>query len=116
MSEFKSLSWLNVDKRVQYLALNHMYKIYNGTAPSYLCDIDLVSQPHNTRGSKLAYVVPRVNSKGAQSFKFNAVKLWNHLPHNIKSVENSSTLFKQKCKVFCLSQQEQDAANIFVKL
>ena len=51
-----------------------MFNIFNNVAPSYMCDINLISHRHNTRQSDSAYVVPRVKGQGSKSFKFNGSK------------------------------------------
>ena len=97
-TEFISLDWLNVEKRVDYLALCNMYKLSQGTAPSYLrTNVNLVAHTHNTRSSYLSYSIPQVKTQGSKTFNFNAIKLWNNLPTGIKTSQNISG-FKTKCK------------------
>ena len=65
-SELDSVGFLNVDKRVKQLRLNHVFKIFNGTFPSYLLDhFHKISESHryNTRGSSKDFFVPRVSSR-----------------------------------------------------
>jgi hypothetical protein len=111
--EFKKIRWLNVSERINYLSLGLMYNIHRKTAPSYLCNIQPVSHSHNTRKSKLSYIVPSIQTQGSNSFKYNAVKLWNNLPLNIKESENKDS-FKTKCKAHLMRKLEQVERSDFV--
>ena len=82
--DFNKLKWLNVSFRVDYLTLNLMYSIHTKCAPSYLCNVEPVNHQYSTRRSSQAYVLPNVKSQGSKTFIFNAVKLWNELPGNVK--------------------------------
>ena len=71
-SEFDSVGFLNVDNRVNN-RLNHVFKIFNGTSPSYLQDhCHKVSESHryNIRGVSENFVVPRVSSQASTTFFF----------------------------------------------
>jgi len=84
VDEFKSVGMLPVEYRVHQITLNHMYNINRGLAPEYMVNsFQLLDSSHQTRNSTLSYVVPRVNSFGLKSFKYNGVKLWNNLPTHI---------------------------------
>ena len=86
-NEFKIVNWLPVEKRVQQLNVNHMFKIFNNTAPSYLSEqFERVQNQHHyqTRGSSHNFIVPGVNSAGRYSFSFVDAKNWNNLPGHIK--------------------------------
>lgn len=100
-TEIKQLGWLPVPGRVTQINLNHMYKITNDLAPNYLSS-DMIRTSdihgHNTRKSLFSYLVPRVNSHGKKSFKYNAIKQWNALPLNVKTA-NSLEAFKIKAKL-----------------
>ena len=74
------MKYLNVENRVAYLSLNLMYKIHKQEAPKYL--LDLVKRNdhgYNTKRSENAFVIPSVNTKGAQSFIYTGIKLWNDI-------------------------------------
>ena len=85
-----------------------MYSIYNGTAPSYLCNFKKVSEIHSysTRHSNMSYVIPHVKSQGSKSFTFNGAKLWNNLPMYVKN-ETTKDGFKLKCKEYLFSQMSK---------
>ena len=88
--------------RVEQLALNHMYKIANNTAPLYLCNEFLKTADchgHNTRNSENSFSIPKVKSNGINSFKFQAAKIWNDIPNTIKSAK-SITIFKPLAKKY----------------
>ena len=81
------LDSLNVDNRGKQLKLNHVFKTFNDTSPSYLLDhFHKVSESHryNTRGSSENFVVPQVSSQASTTFFFNGIKDKNGLPSDIK--------------------------------
>ena len=89
--ELKNLNYLNVNNRQSQLRLNVMYKIFNGTAPSYLIDnFTTVSSihSHNTRRSSCSYFQPSVKSSMLNSFLIKGIKDWNSLPIHIKHSSN----------------------------
>lgn len=110
--DFSLLGWLDVENRVDYLSLGLMFSIYKQTAPSYLCNMDLISHTHRTR-SNATFKLPHVKSQGAKTFRFNAIKLWNSLPLNIKTSETKE-LFKRRCKTFLMSKMESKENNAYV--
>ena len=112
ISDFKRLSMLNVAKRVDYLALVHMFKISQGIAPTYLNKAVHVTHSHNTRRSNLAFSVPQVKSQGAKTFNYNGIILWNNLPNEIKTSLTVS-VFKSQCKVYCLNQMHNEAMSLY---
>ena len=86
-SDFSKLKLLDVGRRVDYLTLNLMYNIFHKLAPSYMCNVNLVSHRYNTRRSDCAFVIPKVKGQGSKSFKFNGIKLWNNLPVAIRKAQ-----------------------------
>lgn len=111
---FKNVIFLDVQSRVDYLCLNQMYNIANGSAPKYMLDFipRNVSKQH-TRHSNLSFNLPQVKTPGSQTFKFNGVKLWNSLPDYLKCAE-SKNVFKYKCKKFLLKKMCQVEAQEFL--
>ena len=67
-NDFNKSNCLDISARVDYMTLNLMFNIFNNVAPSYMCDINLISHRHNTRQSDSAYVFPRVKGQGSQYF------------------------------------------------
>ena len=71
-SELHNLGFLNVQERYRQLTLNHMFKVYQGSAPSYLSDkFTPTSSVHSysTRGSESNFIVPNV--KGISKLNFS---------------------------------------------
>ena len=102
-----NLKYLDVDSRIDYLTLNAMYKIYNDTAPDYLCNFDKVIDIHShvTRNSVRSYCLPQVKSQGKTTFRYNGAKLWNNLPQYVKC-QRTKDSFKFKCKDYLFSQMK----------
>ena len=114
-SELDSVGFLNADNRVKQLRLNHVFKIFNGTSPSYLLDhFHRVSESHryNTRGSSENFVVARVFSQASTTFFFNGIKDWNGLPSDIKRDGNFNR-FKTSVKRYLNSQMQLMENDIF---
>ena len=84
-----------------------MHNVINKRAPAYLSNFTHVSDihEHNTRRSSTCIAIPRVGKQGQNTFKYNAVKLWNALPQNMALVSTKDS-FKCLSKRFFLSQME----------
>ena len=115
VDDFRKVKYLDVDRRIEYLSLNLMYKVFNNTAPAYLCKFQKVSDvhSHNTRNSESSYVIPHVNTQGSLSFMYNGAKLWNKLPGSIKSSE-SKDVFKSKCKAYLFNKMSMAESSEFL--
>ena len=114
-SELDSVGFLNVDNRVKQLRLNHVFKIFNGTSPSYLLDhFHKVSESHryNTTDSSENFVVPRVSSQASTTFFFNGIKDWSGLHSEIKRDGNFNML-KTLVKRYLNSQMQLMENDIF---
>ena len=102
----KELSWLKIPDRVKFFQLNHLFRIRNKLAPSYLLpnftSIAAVHS-HNTRGSEFNFTLSRDLSQSQNGFAFTAIKHWNSLSNSIKSI-TEFRVFKRKLKEFLLSQ------------
>ena len=106
MGDFGQLSWLVVTDCINFFKLIHIFKIRNGTAPSYIsCDLKLISQTHsyNTRGCIYDYFVSKELSNAPTSFAYTAIKQWNSLPVYLKEIRSES-VFRVKLKQFYLSR------------
>ena len=79
---FKKLNWLPISTRVLQLKLNHMYKIFHRTAPSYLLNITRAVDihQHQTRKHTYSFFVPTVKSACKRSFFYTGLLGWNDLP------------------------------------
>lgn len=89
--KFRESHWLNLDERFQLHMACLIYKINNLKLPEYLF-LKLIkgSLTHDcpTRSRDL-YTVPRHNSaQFERSFVYNATKIYNSLPPNIKSASS----------------------------
>ena len=58
---------------------------------------------HNTRGSNCNFVLSRELSLSPNSFAFLAIKQWNDLPNNLKSI-CEFRVFKRKLKEYFFYQ------------
>jgi hypothetical protein len=98
--ELGSIGFLNIEDRVKYLRLNHVYKIANVCNAPYLTEyFTKFSQFHryHTRGSQHNFIIPLVKGIAASTFFFNGIREWNSLPDNIKGSLNNS-IFKRALK------------------
>ena len=93
---------MNVEDRVKQLALNHVFNIFHGNAPSYLCEKFVLRSEvsiHRTRScTNLDFIVLRIKTCESGTFFYNGIKDWNELPRNIKECKRKNvfkTLVKQ---------------------
>ena len=94
------LHWLPVEYRVKFKILCFTYNCRYGTAPPYLTELLNYYKPVRSLRSSTHdnYAIPRVHSVfGQRAFSYNAPKLWNALPSNIKKSESLSG-FKRALK------------------
>ena len=104
----RELSWLSIADRVRFFRMSHLFRIRHKLAPSYLLhNFKSISDAHthNTRGSNVNYVLSRELSLSPTSFSFLAIKQWNELPNDIKSIREFR-VFKRKLKEFFISQYD----------
>ena len=98
--ELDMVNLLNTEHRVKQLMMTHMYNIYNGNAPSYLCQRFIRihdHHQHHTRLSEYCFVTARVKSANQSNFSYWGVETWNVIPTVIKTATNVS-LFKSAVK------------------
>ena len=100
--DLKRLGWLSVADRAKYFRLLHVFRIYRGTAPSYLMQgFQRVNAVHTytTRGSTSNFHFPRVTGNDIvhKGFFLNGAKDWNALPSILK-VCSREAVFKAKLK------------------
>ena len=95
------IGWLSLSDRHQFQKLVTMYKIVNGTAPEYLCNLlsPLVTERtiYNLRNAENMSIMNRRTELFAKSFIPSGSLLWNNLPLSIRS-ETSVNSFKLKLK------------------
>ena len=105
----KTNKMLNMQDRRLLHALSMMFRIRNGTAPSYLCDritrqSDIHS--HNTRNrDNITTPFARTNMR-ANSFFVHTSKNFNHVSKNIKVTGVSLLSFKSNCRKYLLEQDQ----------
>ena len=97
----KRLHWLPVPLRIDFKLLLLTYKIVNGLAPSYLCELLIPRNlPRELRSSSTCnFKIPqaRTTSYGDRAFSIAAPQLWNDLPPEIREAPTLSS-FKSKLK------------------
>ena len=116
-SELNRINYLNTSDRAQQFMLNHMYNVYNKSAPSYLSQrFNTVQSQHQyfTRNSDHNFVVSRFQGVSRYNFSVQGVKVWNDLPTSIKCITSKSS-FKQKVKhhLRTSTQSREEAQFVF---
>jgi len=95
-----SVKMLSTQDLVKQLRINHVFNIFNGTAPSYLAqNFTRASRTHShcTRTSNYNFLVPSTKGIAANTFFCNAIRDWNALPPQIQIITNKDT-FKKAVK------------------
>lgn len=90
---------LSVKDRVIQMKMNHVFKIFQGTAPEYLNTHFIRTRTvhsYSTRGSPYNFIVPRIKGQASQTFFNTAIHHWNFLPNSIKEINNP---FQFKCAI-----------------
>ena len=103
----KSLTWLNVKERCDFLTGILMYKCMHNIAPNYLCDLFTFSidmHSANTRNAlRYDLHIPFTSTSGfKKSLSFYGAKLWNSIPFSIRTEPNIES-FKLSYKRFLLN-------------
>ena len=111
-SDFVKVKLLNVKHRVDYITLCHMYNVYNGSAPSYLCSM-INSNVQTTTRSQASFILPHVKTQGKKSFKYNGIKLWNLLSIENRNIESRND-FKKRAKKCMFLNMKKEYENEFV--
>ena len=103
-----NLHWLPIKLRIVFKILLLTFKAFNGSAPSYLCE--LIQPKRSTKWSlrrdnqlELQLPVTRLKTYGDRSFEFAAAREWNKLPFYIRSAKSVSS-FKSMLKTFLFNQ------------
>ncbi|MCJ8747469.1 hypothetical protein PDJAM_G00153810, partial [Pangasius djambal] len=101
-----TLHWLPVRLRIDFKILLLTYKALNGLAPQYLSDMLVPYVPPRLLRSKDAgcLLVPRIakTTAGGRAFSYQAPKLWNSLPVNVREADTVS-VFKSRLKTYLFS-------------
>ena len=97
---YHSLKILNIDN---IRKLNLSILLYKQTRTNeFAFSIFTQNHAHNTRNRDLLVVPPHRTTLHANSFHIQAVRLWNHLPQDIKNSQ-SLHILKKKMNKFLLS-------------
>jgi hypothetical protein len=103
----KTLHWLPVHLRIDFKILLLKYKVVNGVAPAYLCELLVPYVPARSlrSSSVILLVVPktRTTTYGDRSFSAVAPKLWNGLPDVIRTADSVQS-FKRLLKTHLFVQ------------
>jgi len=97
--ELQEINMINVNDRVNYLKMCHVFKIKNDSNPKYLKEkFNEIPHLHNTRYNEPNnFFLPRVQGTANNTFYFSAIREWNSLPNSIKSINKLDT-FKSQLK------------------
>ena len=104
-SDLKRLSWLNVEDRVRYFKLVHVFRVRSGIAPIYLAAnfVPIANRhSHCTCSSIHDYAITGNVTSAPNSFSYTAIQEWNALPANLKT-PTSLNIFKRKVKELFVS-------------
>ena len=100
----RELHWLPVRQRINYKILLLTFKTIQGKSPVYLQELISVKMPgaYRLRSSSNGLLLEPPSFRtgatlGDRSFQVAAPKLWNALPHEIRSIANINT-FKRHLK------------------
>ena len=103
---FKEINWLPVQERINQRICVKVYKYFNKIAPTYMADIFIPQKTLIiTRNSmyRLKTQIKKSNM-GQNSLSCLGPKLWNILPNEIKSSNNTNS-FKHSVKNTFFSNQ-----------
>ena len=106
LSLIKQLGWMSIEMRKDYFISVIMYKTINGSGLRYLFpNLTYTHQYHNynTRAaSNDMFILPKPKCELFKtSLQYYGIKLWNHLPYQIKNASNLEQ-FKDMCKKFIM--------------
>lgn len=101
------LHWLTIQKRIKFKLLLLTYKVLNGFAPSYLCDLIVPYKNQRNLRSNKQHLLKVPNSRtttfGDRAFSVGAPRLWNTIPMDIKNAP-SIDIFKKKIKTYLFKE------------
>ena len=103
------LHWLTIKKRVIFKIALLAHKSLLGIAPSYLQEMFLYA--HFGREPKLI-APPCYTSYGQRSFSYSAPRIYNKLPHFVKSSANI-TDFKKTLKTFLFDLSDVELSKLY---
>ena len=90
----KSLHWLKITQRIHYKILSLTYKSLQYNKPSSISDLLTIQPTRSTRSSAVVTLQRPSNPSrlkiSDRSFYFQALALWNALPHHLRSHSSES--------------------------
>ena len=101
----KRLHFLPVRYRIKFKIALIVFKCINNIAPKYLCSLVKLrsTNKYSVRLDNDFYIldtITRTNTKRAEgAFSYQAPRIWNELPYNLRSVSELS-VFKRKLKTY----------------
>ena len=100
----KDLHWLRVESRIIFKILLLVYKSINGTSSK---NIELEFKSHNCREKEFLMLKLHFykTKYGKRTFKYNAPRLWNALPLNVRTAETVDS-FKRMVKTILIQDTE----------
>lgn len=104
----RGLHWLPIRARIMFKAIVTVFRVVNGTAPSFLCDMFISSKNQYRQrlrsSSSHLFDVPITNTKLAgRSLAVAGPQWWNSLPNCLKEITNENQ-FKSKLKTYLFKQ------------
>lgn len=105
-----SLHWLPIRHRILFKVATLMASSLRGCAPEYLAEIclplDSLRRPTFLRSSASGLLsVPRTNTTfGDRSFSVGGPRTWNDLPVDLRDLDQSMALFRNRLKTFYFSE------------
>ena len=104
----EKLHWLPVEARIHYKIATLAFRHFENSLPSYLSELLHTYQPSRTlrSSSEKLLKVPKtyLKSAGNRSFYFQAAKIWNSLPTNVRSSPSLSS-FKKNLKTHLFKER-----------
>ena len=105
---FTKLHWLPIKSRIIYKIALTIHLATHHNTPDYLANLltpntTIYEQRHINKFKLKTPVLLHLTSSQHKSFSIHAPKIWNDLPHHIRSIDSTVT-FKSKLKTYLFAQ------------
>ena len=109
-SVLKKLHWLNVKQRIVFKLLLLTHKFFIGIAPNYFSNLLIVKEGNE----RLLHTNFMNTMAGRRSFSYAAPRLWNKLPYETRSLNNTAH-FKTALKTLLFTGRNNlmNAVNLY---
>ena len=91
----RSLHWLRITERIEYILLSLTYKVFTTTQPPYLHKLIFTQRPHSTRSSSVVTLARPSSSSSLKitdrSFHYASPCLWNQLPFSLRKPHSGTS-------------------------